>query len=162
MLTLISISLGFKFKLWDFKGNRSDTLLRCMKRHKFPMKSEFELYRLRSPKWELNVGSELMILAIFVSTLLLEKNSRPLEPSVLSACVARADTQPLSPLRWDCLTQAVHTKNSCTVCLTHTHTCVETHMFSLPFFFKFSWASAQLQQASDEPYLPQRGPGGLQ
>lgn len=112
------------------------------------MKSEFELYRLRSPKWDLNVGSELMF---FRHICFHSAVGKELEASraqcAFSLCSLGWHTASLSlsPLQWDCLTQAVHTKNSCTVCLMHTlscthmhmHTRVETHMFSLPFLSNF-------------------------
>lgn len=95
----------------------------------FFINSEFKLNRLRSPKWELNGGSELMFF-IFVSALLSEKNWRPPEASVPLDCVTWPDTHihfASLYLQWDCLTQAVHTKNSPAVCLTHTRTSTPMH-----------------------------------
>ena len=91
-------------------------------------------------------GQSWCFSAIFVSTLLSEKNWRPPEASVPLDCVTWPDTHIHSAslyLQWDCLTQAVHTKNSPAVCLTHTrtstwmhtHTCAgNTH--ALPLFWK--------------------------
>lgn len=157
MLPLISISLGFKSKLYETLRETAQTLY-------------WDAWRDINFQWNLSLNfidwghlheswtsaQNWCFLAIFVSTLLSEKYSRPLEPSVLSACVARADTQPLSPLRWDCLTQAVHTKNSCTVCLTHTrtHMCWNTHVLP-PFFFQiflsFSTATTSVRWAVSTP-----------
>ena len=67
---------------------------------------------------------------IFVSALLSEKNRRPPEASVPLDCVTWLDTHihfASLYLQWDCLTQAVHTKNSPAVCLTHTRTSTPMH-----------------------------------
>lgn len=98
-------------------------------------------------------GQSWWFSAIFVSTLLSEKNWRPPEASVPLDCVTWPDIHihfaSLS-LCWDGLTQAVHTKNSYAVCLAHTrtrtqihsHTCARHNMLSLYFFIFLSVSAA--------------------
>lgn len=88
------------------------------------------------------------------------------EAAVAVECVAwRTHGFSASPV--GLLSQAVHAKNSCAVCVcgvggSDAYLTWCTHILNLIMKKIRSWALLQLQQTSDEPHLPQRGPRGLQ